>query len=135
VNDYLSEGELDRAVLFILHQHSGVKNAILRWLLVEKVFGAEAVIEPLRNNNNVYDRQVRESIERWRSQGQHICNMGDGYFVAATRDEYASFKRKYLSAALRQLSNASMMDETADRRWGPVPKESNQLQATLFGGG
>jgi hypothetical protein len=133
--DYLSEMELDRAVLFVLHQHVGKDNAIERWSLDEKIFGADVAIEPLRNNNNIYDRQVRDSIERWRSQGQHICNMGAGYFVAKTRDEYNAFKAKYLSAAYKQLQNASMMDMTADDRWGAVPKPVSVMQVSMFGGG
>lgn len=134
-NDYTSEIEFDRAVLYILNQHRGHGNAIPRWSLVERVFGPEAVAAPIRNNNNVYDRQVRDSIERWRATGQHICNLGDGgYFMAASREEYEEFKRYYLGAAYRKLQITSAMDDAANRRWGLVPKVSDPKQAVLFGG-
>jgi hypothetical protein len=131
--DYKNEIEFDRAVLFILHQHKGLENAIKRWDLVERVFGKDAVIEPLRNNNNAYDRQVRDSIERWRSQGQHICNIGDGgYFIANSREEFEKFKEYYLSAAYRKLSNMAMMDVTADKRFGVKAKNVSPLQVSLL---
>jgi hypothetical protein len=133
-NDYLSDKELDNAVLFILHQHMGKENAIGRWELVEKVFGADVVIETMRNNNNVFDRQVRDSIERWRSQGQHLCNLGKGYYTATTRKEYKEFIKNYCSAAYKQLSNKAMMDQTADIRFGPEPQEASPMQVGMFGG-
>jgi len=133
--EYKSDVELDRSVLFILQFRKGRQNAIRRWDLVEQVFGADAVAEPTRNNNNVYDRQVRESIERWRSQGQHICNVGDGgYFMASTRPEYEDFKKYYLGAAYRKLQITSMMDATADQRWGHSPRQADPAQVPLFGG-
>jgi hypothetical protein len=92
------------------------------------------VIEPLRNNNNVYDRQVRDCIERWRSQGQHICNSGGGYFIADTREEYDAFIENYMSSAYRRFEIKSVMDVTADKRFGPRPKKVSPQQVGMFGG-
>lgn len=122
--DYSNTIELDRVVLHFINMHRGRENAINRWVLVERVFGAGAAAQPLRNNNNIWDRQVRDSIERLRESGQHICNLGDGYFMAITRDEYEKFKASYLSAAYRKLEITRMMDESADERWGKVPHEA-----------
>jgi hypothetical protein len=129
---YESDLELDREVLFLLHQRKGKANAVPRWDFVGMVFGADVVIEPLRTNNNEYDRKVRDSIERWRSQGQHICNSGKGYFIANTREEYEAFIKTYMSAAYRQFENKAMMDATADKRWGAKPKNVSPMQVSLL---
>jgi hypothetical protein len=129
---YESDLELDREVLFLLHQRKGKANAVPRWDFVGMVFGADVVIEPLRVNNNEYDRAVRKSIERWRSQGQHICNSGNGYFVANTRAEYEDFIESYISAAKRAFEIKSMMDTTADKRWGAKPKNVSPMQVSLL---
>jgi hypothetical protein len=60
--------------------------------------------------------------------------LGDGYYVANSRDEYEDFKKSYLSATYRKLEIASMMDVTADHRWGAKPKQTSPMQVGMFGG-
>lgn len=132
IKTYDSDVQLDREVMFRLMQHKGKPNAIERWCLVALLFGDEAATAPMRNNNNEYDRHMRESVERLRSQGQHICNLGGGYFIAASRGEYKEFKKYYLRSAYRQLQITSAMDDSADARWGIEPKELDAGQALLF---
>ena len=132
--EYSSTLELDRTVLHFVNMFRGSENTINRWALVERVFGFEAAAQPVRNNNNIWDRQVRESVERLRESGQHICNLGEGYFMAISRDEYQKFKASYLSAAYRKMEIASKMDETADQRWGKQTRQADPMQAVLFGG-
>lgn len=132
---YKDNLELDREVFFIVNQHRGEENAILRWDLVGMVFGADVVILPMRTNNNPYDRRVRDSIERWRAAGQHLANAGDGngYYMANTREEYERFKQYYLGAAYRKLQVVYVMDEVANERWGRQPKPSSPMQTSMFG--
>lgn len=121
---YSSDIELDHEVAFVMNMHKGFENAIGRWDLVRRIFGADAALSDTENDGNMYDRQVRDSLERCRSQGQHFCNLGNGkgYYVASTRAEYEKFKNYYIGAALRKLEVARMMDETADKRFGKVGK-------------
>lgn len=127
----MGDEELDRTVLFYLNYHKGESNPIERWTLVEKLFGAAAVID--RSNNNHYDRAMRESVERLRDAGQHICNMGAGYFMAETVKEYENFKARYLGSAFSKFQKVAAMDRKAVERWGRVPK-TLENQPTLFGG-
>jgi hypothetical protein len=133
IKTYAGEVQLDREVMFLLMQHKGKENAIERWSLVALLYGEEAAAAPIRNNNNEYDRHMRESIERLRGEGKHICNVGGGYYYAATRAEYNEFKRFYLRSVYRQLKITSTMDEAADTRWGKEPQEADPHQALLFG--
>ena len=93
-----------------------------------------AALETMRNDENPYDRQVRDSIERHRAKGRHYCNVGDGkgYFIANTRQEFEQFKRYYLGAAVRKMQNMSAMDDTADERWGRMPRKTSPLQPSLL---
>lgn len=133
---YSSDVELDSQVRFVLNMHEGEANGIDRWSLVAKIFGDDAVTVPTQNDDNTYDRQVRNSVERLRAKGVFICNRGNsaGYYIAKTRDEYEQWKRYYLGAALRKLQVISTMDDKADQRWGKVQKAQPVGQASMFGG-
>ena len=133
---YTSENELDHAVHFTMYMHKGKENAIPRWELVRRIYGEESVTAETQDDDNLYDRSVRASLERWRAQGHHFCNVGGGkgYYVADTREEYEEFKRYYLGAAYRKLQVTAVMGEMADTRWGRVPKKSSPLQVGMFGG-
>lgn len=122
MKEYTNEVALDQFVIYALGHHRGREQAVNRWELVAKVYGDEAAAESVRNNNNLWDRAVRESIERWRSQGQHVCNLGDGYYLAESREEYEAWKASYLSPVYRKLEIVNMMDETANVRWGRKPQ-------------
>jgi len=132
IKDYENEIQLDAEVAFILRQHMGMNNAIPRWDLVARVFGESAAV--VRDNDNQYDRKVRESIERHREKGRHFCNVGSGYFVATSREEYEQFKKYYLGAAYRKLQITAVMDDKADETWGMQPRQVSQMQPSLFGG-
>ena len=71
----ISEQQLDAEVLFQLKQHRGRNNPIGRWQLVAKIYGPEAM-HP-QNDDNMADRQIRESVERLRKSGALICDMAD----------------------------------------------------------
>lgn len=109
--------QLDGEVLFAIKQHVGRKNPIGRWELVAKIFGP--VPPPDQNDNNLMDRQVRESIERLRKSGVLICDMGDGVgrYLAETLDEYQAFRLKYGSRAFAIIDTLREMDKAAEREW------------------
>lgn len=129
MNTYASTDEIDRQVLFQLNFHHGKDRAIPRWDLVRKVFGEDAVTGETMNDDNPSDRATRNSIERLRHKGNHICNLGDGkgYFIASTRAEYEQFKKYYLGASWNKFENVNHMDISADTRWGKVPKTPDPL--------
>ena len=127
---YDSEIQLDNAVIYYINQHHGKDNAIARRELVRLVYGDEAAGN--QDNNNMEDRHTRESIERWREKGMHICNMGNGYFMANSREEYEAFKRFYLGASYRKFDIIGGMDKAAESKWGKEPKPAPAGQAGLF---
>lgn len=131
---YADDVALDQEVAFVMNMHRGKGNAVGRWDLVRSIFGLEAAAPGEENDGNLYDRHVRESLERWRSQGQHFCNVGNGrgYYVANTREEYEEFKAYYIGAALRKFQVMRMMDETADQRFGKVEKVQQNGQMALI---
>ena len=128
---YTSDVELDREVAFVMYQHKGPANAIGRWELVALIFGDAAAV--IRDNDNQWDRKVREAIERNREKGNLFCNIGNGYFVATSREEYEAFKKYYLGAAYRKLQITAVMDDAADGMWGMQPRETSKMQPSLFG--
>ena len=132
--DYSSDVELDGQVKYVLSLHEGEDNGIDRWSLVAKIFGDDAVALPTQNDDNTYDRQVRNSVERLRAKGNFICNRGNssGYYIAKTREEYEQWKRYYLGAALRKLQVISTMDDKADQRWGKLQKSQPAGQVSML---
>ena len=132
--EYKSIEELDGYVLFVLNMHRGEQNAITRWALVKRIYGEGAADEDTQNDDNLYDRAVRKSIERLRQQGQHICNRGNGagYYVAATREEYERFKQYYLGPSYPKFQAVQVMDAAADARWGKLQRPAPQGQQSLF---
>lgn len=114
---FLTDDDLDREMLFVIRMHKGQVNAIRRWDLCLKIFGADAAID--RNDGNTYDRQARRSIERLRRQGHIICNLGsgDGYFLAVTPEEYQSFRAVYGSHAFPIMETIREMDKAAGQQW------------------
>lgn len=131
VRVYVSEKALDDEVLFLLYQHIGRVNAVDRWTLVRKVYGDEAAMSKEdETDGNTFDRNVRDSIERWRPQGHFICNMGDGkgYFIAKDRKEYEDWKKYYLGPSFPKFQTINkVLDPKADERWGKTPKNPDPL--------
>ena len=75
--EYETLNQLDAEVLFVLMMHRGENNAIQRWSLIKRIYGDDVETDEI-DNNNLYDRAVRNSIQRLRESGQHICNRGNG---------------------------------------------------------
>jgi hypothetical protein len=121
-----TDEQLDREVLFLLKQHLGQKNPIGRWEIVARLFGPEACAP--RNDDNLADRQVRESVARLRKAGVLVCDMGDGAgrFLAQSLEEYQAFRLKYGSRAYEVLETLREMDKAAGQLW------PNVLQPALF---
>jgi hypothetical protein len=108
VDDYLRNlpSGLERATLRSLSFRVGEEQAILRNELVKTISAYPGLSE-------VSDRQVRKAIEILRHRGIRICNLqdGDGYFIAATEDEYQRFKAHYGARARTIFSVIRAMDE------------------------
>lgn len=133
--EYSSLDSLDNEVLFVLGMRKGEGRAIPRWELVVRIYGEDVVTEETRNDDNLYDRAVRKSIERLRQNGHHICNRGNGagYYIADSREEYEKFKEYYLGPAYPKFQAVKVMDAEAERRWGKQPKPAPEGQVALFG--
>ena len=135
--EYKNKEELDGEVLYVMEQHMGAQNSILRWDLVVRIYGLDAVTEETKNDLNPYDRAVRNSLERLRKKdGHHICNLGNGagYYMASTREEYKKFKEYFLGANYEKFITIARMDKKAEEKWGPEPKEVPAGQVSMFGG-
>jgi hypothetical protein len=130
IREFTRKDELDAQIVYVIHQHNGEENAIDRWKLVEAVFGAGCLAVELggTTDSNKFDRKLRNGIERLRNNGHIICNMGtgDGYYVAATQDEYLKFRAMYGAHAFPIMATIHKLDEAAAEKW------SNVLQPTLF---
>jgi len=122
----LTDEQLDQEVLYWLKQHKGKQNPMGRWELVERIFGMEAA--RVQSDDNLFDRQIRESVARLRRSGVLICDMGDGHgrYLAATVEEYQTFRQYYGSGAFEKLATIREMDKAAEGEW------PNALQMRLL---
>ncbi len=113
----LTDEQLDASVLFCLKQHRGRNNPIGRWQLVAKIYGPEAM-HP-QSDDNLADRQIRESVERLRKSGALICDMADGKgrFLPETVEEYRAFRAKFGSRAWAIIDTLKEMDKAAEHEW------------------
>lgn len=130
----LNKVQLENEVLFIINMHQGEQNPIDRWTFAKKVFGEDAVTDETKNDDNKYDRKVRDMLEYLRlSRGMLICNLGDGrgYYLAKTREEYEKWKGYYLGASITKYVVVSSTDKKADEKFGPAPKPTPQGQAVM----
>ena len=123
---HLTDEQLDTEVLFRIKRHVGRKNAIGRWELVAKIYGA--VLPQDQNDSNPADRLIREAVARLRKRGVLICDMGNGQgrYLAETIEEYQQFRIKYSSRAYEILETLREMDKAAEQTW-----DSNPLQMRL----
>ena len=123
----MTDEQLDREVLFILQQHQGKENRVDRWELVERVFG-EPVEPLLRNDNNLYDRDIRYAVGRLRAAGHLICDLGDGAgrWMAATEKEFWEFYGYFIKPIKSRSDVARALKEAARKRW------PNLMQPSLF---
>lgn len=114
----MTEEQLDREVLYILQQHQGKENRIDRWDLVERVFGGP--VEPVfRNDDNLYDRDIRYAVGRLRAAGHLICDLGDGAgrWMAATEKEFWEFYSYYIKPIKSRADVARALKKSAAKRW------------------
>lgn len=104
---------LEKQVRLILERRIGQENAILRSELLRQVRLSIMLV-------HATDRQMRQAIENLRGQRIHICNLltGDGYYLAASMEEYQEFRRKYAAYAFSILAKVRAMDIGAEERWG-----------------
>ena len=134
-NQYKSSLDVQVAVKDALNFHRGRRNALLRWDLVRMVFGEDAVTPETQNDENPFDRKVRDAIEQLRFREKlHICNMGDGkgYFIAATREEWEAFREYYLGPQKKKFQTVSVLDAKADEYWGKQQKPAPAGQGVMF---
>lgn len=130
----LDEKQLDTEVEFHLKQHVGKRNPMDRWELIERVFGNGASYP--RNDNNVFDRRIRDSVERLRKR-LLICDMGDGRgrYLAANYGEFVEFNAKYVSRAYPIMQTSAAMEKLAAAAFPDqyLEHKRDQLQPSLFG--
>jgi hypothetical protein len=122
----LTDDELDKRIERILCDHQGKERSVRRWDLVVEIFGAGFDLP--RNDTNVYDRRVRESVERLRNHGWLILNLNDGRgrYLCATEEEYWEFRMKYVQQVKSIAAVIRCMDSAARRKY------PNLLQPSLF---
>lgn len=122
----LTDDQLDEVLKKLFHLHQGKANAIKRWDLVTKVFGAGADLP--RTDANSYDRQIRDSVERLRRHGVLILNLNDGRgrYLAANEGEYIEFRNVYV----KQVKSIAAVLRTMDKQ--AVRVYPNILQPALF---
>ncbi|CAK0760064.1 conserved hypothetical protein [Gammaproteobacteria bacterium] len=72
--------------LELLARHRGQGRRVEKWLFVETVCRV-SIPEAERNNNNVYERRVRQAISEMRKDGKLICSDTAGGYWWATSIE------------------------------------------------
>jgi hypothetical protein len=109
---------LDRSLLYVLNQHIGKSNAIERWDLVETITG-KRVPEPMRNDSNVDDREIRYAVNRLRKEGYLICDMGNGNgrYLAANENEFWEHYGSYVKPLRERAEVARAMKKAALKKW------------------
>ena len=121
-----TDDELDERLkrLFVLHQ--GKENAVKRWILVTSVYGAGADMP--QNDGNLQDRQIRYSVERLRSHGWLILDLGDGRgrYLCNSEEEYWEFRRSYLKPLRARAKVIRAMDKGAQLKYPDL------MQPALF---
>ena len=121
--------QLDSDVLFHLGYHIGKQNAADRWELVEKIYGV-AVPQSERNDDNLFDREIRYAVGRLRLKGHLICDLGNGNgrWLAANEDEFWEFYAYYVKPIKSRAEVARALKAAAQERF------PNLLQPSLFDG-
>ena len=98
-----TKSEVEAEVRGILAMHRGKEQAISRWELVERVFGREAARE--RGNNNPFDRQIREVIEKYRDVDLIIStSSASGYWIAADMNDVMLIADEFEKRSLKMLA-------------------------------
>jgi len=111
--------EATQRVRDILRWHRGEENKITRWELVEQVYGPGAVEK--KDNNNYYDRSVREIISAYRDVDFIVSTTSDGggYWLAENLAEADQIAGSYDRRAKLMLKKASDVRKRAVEHFGP----------------
>lgn len=110
--------EVERELRYILSKHIGRANAVSRWELVERIFGREAAAN--RSNNNPFDRQIREAIEKWRDVDLIISSSGaSGYWLAADMNDIEAIAQEYVNRSRVMEEKARNLRKRGAEKFGP----------------
>lgn len=109
--------EIEAEVRHILSFHKGKANPVGRWELVERIFGREAAAN--RGNNNPFDRQIRQAIEKYRIP-DFICSTSGqaGYWIADDMDDIESVAVEFEKRATQELDKARNLRKRGMERFG-----------------
>ena len=112
-----SKEEVAREVRYILSLHKGKENAISRWALVTRIFGAEAAAN--RGNNNPFDRQIREVIEQYREIDLIVSSSSAaGYYLAADMNDIETIATEYDKRSVKMLEKARKLRQRGMEKLG-----------------
>lgn len=110
--------DVEREVRYILSKHIGKENPVSRWELVTRIFGQEAAAN--RGNNNPFDRQIREIIEKYRVEDLIVSSSnGAGYWLAANQTEIEIIADEYEKRSKNMLTKASQLRKRGVEKFGP----------------
>lgn len=109
--------QVEQEVRHILSMHRGRENAISRWALVERVFGREAAA--VRSNNNPFDRQIRNVIEKWRDIDLIVSSSGSsGYWKAADMEDIEAIATEYVNRSRKMEEKARNLRKRGMEEFG-----------------
>lgn len=112
-----SQSEIESDVRYILSKHIGKDNPVSRWELVERIFGREAAAN--RGNNNPFDRQIREVIEKYRVEDLIVSSSnGAGYWLAADQTEVDIIADEYEKRSKNMLDKAGKLRKRGMEKFG-----------------
>lgn len=121
MGDDIKQEEVERQVRYILSKHIGKENPVSRWELVERIFGREAAAN--RGNNNPFDRQIREVIEKFRVEDLIVSSANTaGYWLADSMEEIAIIADEYEKRSKNMLMKASLLRKRGMEKFGPQMK-------------
>ena len=81
-----------------------------------------------QNDDNFYDREIRYSVGRLRTEGHLICDLGDGAgrWMAANEKEFWEFYSYYVKPIKSRAETIRAMKKAAEQKW------PNLMQPSLF---
>jgi hypothetical protein len=109
--------EIEAEVRHILSFHKGKDNPVSRWELVERIFGRDAAAN--RGNNNPFDRQIRQVIEKYRVVDLIVSSSGSaGYWLAEDMDDIETIAVEFDKRAMTELEKARNLRKRGIDRFG-----------------
>lgn len=119
-----AQDELDRTVLRILQGHVGKEQRIDRFELVRRAYGLDPhpafPLEGELVSVQVFDRRVRESIERLREKWVILSSSGSGgYWLPESEAEAADFIAEMESRAMKMLQTTARMKRNLREQFEP----------------